>query len=79
MGKVGVSVLLAVFLAGCAGFANQSQFAPIPVRTPNLVEAPAAGPEDDGGFFDGLGDLGDIGGGDGDGMFGGDDAGGGLL
>lgn len=77
MGKMSLSVLFAMFLAGCTGFANLGLFAPIPVRTPNLVEAPAAEPEDDGGFFDGLGDLGDIGGGDG--MFGGDQAGGGLL
>lgn len=81
MGKVLLSVLLVGVLAGCAGFVGQSQFAPKPVRTPNSVEAPAAQPEDDGGFFDGLDGLGDVGGGDDGGMFGGDDGGGegGLL
>ncbi len=81
MGKVLLSVLLVGVLAGCAGFVNQSQFAPKPVRTPNSAEAPAAQPGDDGGFLDGLDGLGDVGGGDGGGMFDGDDGGGegGLL
>ena len=49
MGKAFLSVLLVGFLAGCAGLADGSQFAPSPVRTPNSVEAPAAAAaEDDG-------------------------------
>lgn len=82
MRKVLLSVLLVGFLAGCEAFANRSQFAPVLPRQADTVgaEATAAEPEDDGGFFDGLGDLGDIDGGDpGGGFFDGDDSGGGLL
>jgi len=79
MGRVCLSVLLVGFLAGCAGFANRSQFAPNPLQQADTVEAgaTAAEPENDGGFF---GDApfggGDVGGGD---VFDGDDSGGGLL
>lgn len=78
MGKVLLSVILVGILAGCAGFANQSQFAPSPLRVPNSGQAPAPAAEEDRGFFDGLGDLGDIGGG-GDGMFDGDEGGGAIF
>lgn len=69
MGKVLLSVLLVGFLAGCAGFANERQFAPFPVQQPDSAEAEASAAEPDdggGGFSGGVG--GDLGGGLGGGL-----------
>lgn len=65
MGKVLLSLLLVGFLAGCAGFANRSQFAPAPLREADTVEAEpsAAEPEEEGSFLGGLFESDDSGGG----------------